>query len=185
MSSWSEAISRSVMELLDRKLLVSQTVLPAIVILVFVASYTYSMKWIPVLWVARKTLLSYNSMSTGISGEPGQYVVSDHVAEFIGRNIKVHPDAAQTFPYWSTDIVDTGDGTTGGWSKSGLNDESRRDCELIEPSCFPMRSLLPEESMARLLPPMSVSIWIIPGHLHPQVSDISLSRWMRPSSSRR
>ena len=38
-------------------------------------------------------------MSTGISGEPGQYVVSDHVAEFSGRNIKLQPEAAQTFPY--------------------------------------------------------------------------------------
>ena len=151
----------------------------------FVALYVYSIRWIPVLWVARKTLLPCSSMSTGISGEPGQYVVSDHVAVFVGRNIKVHPDAAQTFPYWSTDIVETEAGTTGAWSKSGLNDESTSDCEPIEPSCLPISSLLPEESMARLLPPISVSIWIIPGHLHPQVSDISLSRWMRSSSRRR
>ena len=137
--------------------------------------------------MARNILSPYDSMSIGTSEDAVQYVVSDHVAEFIGRNIRLHPDAAQTFPYWSTDIVDTEllNEEEFTCNKSGLNDESRRDCELIEPSCLPMSSLLPEESTARLLPPISMSIWMIPGHLQPQVSDIPLSRWIRSSSNRR
>ena len=184
MSSWSEAISKSVMELLDRKLLVSQMVIvSAVVILELVALYVYSMTWIPVLWVARNILLLYDSISTGTSGEPGQYVISDHTPP-LGRNFRLHPDAAQTFPSWSTDIADTGSESDVAGSKSGLNDESIRDCELIEPSCLPIMSLFPDSSTAKLVPVMSESIWIIPGDLHPQVSAISLSRWIRSLSRR-